>query len=605
MRLRQSWRKLVGILSITALVCPAPLAFAASPLTRAEYEDCQARDETGLRSAITAISSQALKSGVKTVDYRALVAEEWRKSGLDEIIDKRVDIAIAEVRSETAWSELLQSLANADASQKLATTVAERVYRSEPVKAGIEAMAAGVASEVGETIEYASADTTSPLLDCLKAFLGPRYGAAIAEAVAGDANKSLALDPESGSGDVTAGSVLKQSGGGIAGATILIVRRQLANIATRVGQRLVGSVLSRLVSVAAGGIGLVLIAKDIWELRSGVLPIIAAEMKSKDTKLKVQEEIASSLSSQIDEHLVEIATASADHLIEVWQTFKRAHAVVLKIAETDPAFRTFLDGVKPEALVRLDEIVSLLIAGEGEPSVLKRLGDGSLNSAVHQMPDGGMTIARDTKSVAEALQWTAIAGSDLPVVLDLELHRRAKPESFTSASLRKLLALGDRSAIQRLAATPAAARETLFSLEPGQLASLSRNLSEDELNALAGYLTGLAEKPREQVLSAIAADPIKMRVLASASVREAIVASADQSAAAEMMLRTSPAFSPKEMYGDAVAAWQGRISPSLVWRKHPAGVAALALFLLLLAVWLSRLFRSRPDQPGPKNAGSA
>jgi hypothetical protein len=605
MILRRSWRTLVGAVSITALTCPALPVYAAPPLSRSDYEDCQARDETGLKSAIAGISAAALKSGVKSVDYRALVAEQWRKSGLDEIIDKRVDIAVEEVRSETSWSDLLQTLANAEASQKLATAVAERVYRSEPVKAAIETMAAGVAGEVGETIEYASADSTSPLLDCLKAFLGPRYGSAIAEAVAGDANKSLALDPETGSGDVTAGSVLKQSGGGIAGATILVVRRQLANIAARVGQRLVGSVLSRLVSVAAGGVGLVLIAKDIWELRNGVLPIIATEMKSKDTKQKVQDEIATGLSSQIDEHLVEIANASADHLIEVWRSYKRAHAVVLKIAESDAGFRTFLDSVKPDALVRLDEIVALLIAGGGEASVLKRLNDGSLNAAVHQMPDGAMTIARDTKSVADALNWTALAGADLPTVLDLELHRRAQPGGFTEGSLRKLLALGDRTAIQRLAATPAAARETLFSLEPGRLASLSKNLSEDELSALAGYLTGLAEKPRQEVLAAVASDPTKMRVLASTSVRDAIVASADQSAAAAMILRSSPAFSPGEFYRDSVAAWNGRISPSLIWRKHPVGVGASLLFALLSMVWLSRLFRTKPKNGGPTGAGAA
>ena len=137
----------------------------------------------------------------------------------------------------------------------------------------------------------------------------------------------LGVDPSKGSGDVSAGAVLKQSGGGIAGATILVVRRQMANLATRVGQRLVGSVLSRLVSVAAGGIGLVLIAKDIWEFRNGVLPIIASEMKSKATKEKVQDEIATTISEQINEHVKEIAVASADHVVEVWQSFKRAHAL--------------------------------------------------------------------------------------------------------------------------------------------------------------------------------------------------------------------------------------------------------------------------------------
>lgn len=594
-------RVLSAAIGLSLPFASAPPALAAAQLSRAQYEECQARDEAGLKSAISAVSAEALKNGVKSVDFKALVAEQWRKSGLDEVIDKRVDVAIEEVRTETSWSELLESLAKAETSQKLATTVAERVYRSDAVKAAIESMAAGVANEVGETIEFASADASSPLLECLKAFLGPRYGSAIAEAVAGDANKSMALDPQQGAGEVSVGAVLKESGGGIAGATLLVVRRQLANLATRVGQRLVGSVLSRLVSVAAGGVGLVLIAKDIWELRNGVLPIIATEMKSKATKEKVQEEIATSLSQQINDHLGDIAAASADHVVEVWQTFKRAHALVLRIADSNDGFRTFLNAVKPDALVRLDEIVALIVAAEGENSVIKWLDDGSLNVAVHQMPEPAMGIARDTKSVAEALDWTALAGGDLTTVLDLELHRRAKAADFTATSFRQLLALSDRTAIQRLAAAPREARETLLALGTANLAALAKSLSDEELGSLAGYLSGLAEAPRARVLSAIAADPARMRVLASTSVRSAIISSADQSAAADMMLRDS-GVSPRQFYDDAAAAWNGRINPWLIWHKHSIGVVGVLLIFALLVAWLGRLFRPRPTDHPPASA---
>ena len=69
--------------------------------------------------------------------------------------------------------------------------------------------------------------------------------------------------------------MLVEGSEGIAGTVVLVVRRQLANMAARIGQRVVGSILSRLVSVVAGGVGLVLIAKDIWDFRHGVLPIVA------------------------------------------------------------------------------------------------------------------------------------------------------------------------------------------------------------------------------------------------------------------------------------------------------------------------------------------
>ena len=178
-----------------------------------------------------------------------IVDAQWRERNLDQIIDNRVDIAVTEITNETSWTDRLKTLADNEKAQQLATAVAERVYRSDAVKTAIADLASGVAKEVGKSIEFASTDATNTLLQCLKAFVGPRYGGAVANVLAGDASRSVNVDPNKASGKVSAGSVLNESTGGLAGATILIVRRQLANLAQRVGQRIVGSVLSRVVSV--------------------------------------------------------------------------------------------------------------------------------------------------------------------------------------------------------------------------------------------------------------------------------------------------------------------------------------------------------------------
>ena len=542
------FRTLVSFVATAAMLNAqvVPLAGAAE-LSRADYENCASRDEEGLGASLTTISSDALKAGLGKVDYPALVADAWRKHSVDEIIDKRVDIAVEEVKAESSWAELLKSITNTEASQKLATEVAERVYRSTPVTEAIDALAQDVARSVGTSMEAASSEAAGPVLACLKAFIGPRYGTAIAEAVAGDAGKDLAVDPQKGAGEPTAGAVLKQSGGGIAGATILIVRRQLANIAKRVGQRIVGSVLSRLVSVAAGGIGLVLIAKDIWEFRNGVLPIIATEMKAKETKEKVRQEIASTIGTQIGEHVKDIAAASATHIMDIWKEFKRAHAIVLRLAESDGAFRAFVDGVAPAKMARLDEIVGLVVSEEGESSIKTRLDNGSLNEAIHTMPEEAVTIARETRSVTKALAWAGIAGERIGAILEYDIHKRASPGDFTRQALERVLALGDRTAVTRMAALPAKAREALFTLEGNDLNVLARNLSETELTTLASYLEGLDKGPRERVLRAVATSPSKMQILARDRVRDAILSSQDQSAAVAMMLETTAAFSPAHL----------------------------------------------------------
>lgn len=564
-------------------------AFAAEALTKSEYEACQAREEPAFHAAIEAISIRALKTGIANVDFRAIVGDEWRRGGLDEIVDNRVDLAVEEVRQETSWANLLESLASQQKAQDLATAVAERVYRSDAMKTALETLAIGVGKEIGKQIQFASEDAAEPTLACLKAFVGARYGTTVARAVAGDANKGNAFDPDSATAQVSPGAVLRQSGAGIAGAAILIMRRQLANMARRVGQRIVGAVLARVVSVVAGGVGLVLIAKDIWDLRHGVLPIIATEMKSEDSKEKVQDELAKMFAEQISAHVNEIGAATADRVVDVWREFRNAHAQALELAARDDQFKSFIDTQPPEKLARLDEVVSLVIASEGKAGLLKRLNDGTLNEAVNELPAPALQIARETRSIDAGLRWYALAGDQLVQVVDLDIYRRTTPDKLTKASLQRILALNDRLAITRLVGIDRDARNTLFELPPAELTSLARSLTEDELATLARYLTGLRKEPRERVLRTVAADPTKMQSLSSERVRIAVVASADQTAAVSMMLRQDATLNPKAIVEDVGLVTGGRVSPILLWEKHPVVIVAGLVVVLILLLMLRRL----------------
>lgn len=592
---RAAGRVLVTAVLVAAQVSPLLIALpaVAQPgFNRAELATCEAQDEAGFRAAIEQITVKALQTGVATIDYKALVADEWRKGGLDDVIDKRVDLAVAEVRAETSWGGLLSSLADTEQAQKLAVAVAERTYRADAVKSGIEALATGVGQGVGKSIELATIDAAAPALMCLQAFLGPRYGSTVSRTVVANAGKEFGLDPSKGGADVTPGAVIKQSSGGITGAALLLVRGQLANLAQRVGQRLVGSVLSRLVSVAAGGVGLVLIAKDIWELRHGVMPIIAAEMKAPGNKAKVRDELAKTIQEQIGEHVKEIGAKSADRVVEIWQEFRRNHAKVLDLAERNEPFKRFVNSVTGDGLGRLSEVVGLLLPAEGEAGVLRRLDDGSLNEAVNVLPALAMEIARDTRSIETAIKWNALSGASLGGVIDHQLHKRSAPEAFTTGSLGRLLSVGDRASIARLGGLDRQARDTLFALDTAELKSLAKNLSEAELGTLARYLTGLQQAPRERVLRAVAATPGVMQLLASGTVRDAIIASRDQTAAVDMMLR-APGFDPVTTLADAKLVIDGRVSPVLVLDKHPVVAGLAALFGVVLMLFVLRLFRPR------------
>lgn len=566
------------------------------PMTRADYEACQARDEAGFRLAVSNLTRKGLEKGLATVNTKAIVADEWRKQNLDDLIDKLVDKAEAEVRNESSWTSLLQSLASKDKAQELATAVTDRVYRSEDMRKAIESMATGVGREIGKSIEIAVIETAEPATQCIQAFLGPRYGRTIARVVATGAGKEYQVDASKGAATVSTGRIIIEGSEGITGTVVLVLRRQLANMAARIGQRVVGAVLSRLVSVVAGGIGIVLIAKDIWDFRNGVLPIIADEMKAKATKEKVREELASSITDQIGESVRDISDKTAERVVEIWTEFRRAHAKVVDLADKHEPFKRYLDAVAPADLSRLDEIVNLILVSEGEAGVLRRLDDGSLNQAVTALPAPALEIAREARSLDAALAWLAVAGPALPKVVDYELFRRAKPEAFSKASLARILDLDDRLAVTRVAAVPAALRDTLLDqLQPAELKTLARALDERQLESLAGYLTGLEKEPSQRVLRAVALAPARMQELARPGVRESIAASPDQAAAVALMLETHVMPGPMLLYEHVRLVTDGRISPMLLWYKDPVALSAVLVAALVLLLMLKRLiFGVRP-----------
>ncbi len=587
-------RSLVSLTVCVALAStPAPLPAAAAPISRTDYEACQKADEASFKTAIEAVVDASLASGLAKFDYKSAVEAEWRKQGLDDVLSKRVDIAVEEVKAGTSWSGLAKSLVSQEKAQELATEVAERVYTSDAMKQAVEGLAAGIGKDLGKTLELASQDAAGPALECLRVFLGPRYGSTVAGVVATDVEHDFKTRHRKGRCcriDRRRAQELERRHHG---AAILLVRRQLANLATRLSQRLVGSVLSRLVSVVAGGVGLVLIAKDIWDLRNGVLPIIADEMKSDATKENVRAELAKSLSEQISEHGHDIAAKSAEHIIEVWQGFRAAHQKALDIAERNAEFRQFIDTLKPDQLMRLDEVTQLVLASDGEAGILARLKDGSLNEAVRFLGEPAMSIARETRSIDQALGWSGLASDQIDKIVEHEIYRLAKPQDFTRQTLGKLLALEDHVAITRLAALTPEARTSLIETGSVDVRALAKNFSTAELGTLASYLTGLSEQPREKVLKAVAETPGKMRILAAGRVRDAVIQSADQTAAVDLMLRDGGG-DVTLIAHDFQAAWEGQISPVLIWEKHSFLVMAAGFIALLFLLMLRRLFSGRP-----------
>jgi hypothetical protein len=290
-------------------------------------------------------------------------------------------------------------------------------------------------------------------------------------------------------------------------------------------------------------------------------------------------------------------------VVEIWREFQRAHAKVVDLADRNGDFRAFIDLATPEQLPRIDEIVGLVAGVEGDAGVLKRLESGSLQRAVTALTPAGLDITRDTRSIDTALAWTDLAGAKLPEVVQLGLHKRANPADITRTELQRILGLGDGVAITRLVAVKPDVRRVLLQLEDGPLKGLARALDEPQLLSLSGYLTGLQPAVAAQVLQAVAGEPGRMQVLGLDRVRNAILASRDQAAAVDMMLKTGALLEPESVARDVRLVIDGRVSGLLLWDKHPSAVALAAAGAILILLMFNRLLFGRRRRPAVVKAG--
>ena len=492
--------------------------------------------------------------------------------------------------------QLWQTLASQQKARELATTAAERVYRSDAMKKALEGVATGIGKEIGKRIELATVDTAGPATQCVQAFLGPRYGATIARIVATGTGREYGVDPVKGTAQVSTGQVIVEGTDALAGTVVLLVRRQLANMASRIGQRVVGSILGRLVSMVAGGVGLVLIAKDIWDFRHGVLPIIGTEMKSKETKDKVREELAKSVSEQIGESIKDISDKTADRVVEIWLEFRRAHAKVVELADRRGGLQALpghREARRPAQARR----------GRGAGAGQRRRGrhhpaPRQRHAAPRrQRPADGRHRDRPRDAIAGG--GAAVVGrgrrQPRPRWSSSRSIGSAKPDTFTKASLQRCWALQDRVAVIRLAALQPAARDALFELPANELKGLARTLDETQLDSLSRYLTGLDKSSALRVLQVVGQNPTRMAELGKPSVRDAILSSSDQAAALGMMLQATSVPDPTVLLAHAQLVLDGRVSPMLLWEKHAVWLAAAVVLSLALLMMLKRLvFGTRP-----------
>jgi hypothetical protein len=109
-------------------------------------------------------------------------------------------------------------------------------------------------------------------------------------------------------------------------------------------------------------------------------------------------------------------------------------------------------------------------------------------------------------------------------------------------------------------------------------------------------MTRLERSASQRVLRVVAQTPARMQSLGAPAVRDAVLASRDQQAAVALMLRSDFGLDPRVTADDFQLVFDGKVSPILLWHKHPVAIVTLALSALIALLMLKRLLFGRRRQ---------
>ena len=576
--------------AVAGLLIQAPRIALAEPAPVVTIDECRALDDADVHNRIRELATTSFKTELTAIDYPALVNKYWVKADVGARIDREVDAAIAAVRADSSWPDRAYSTISKTAAGRYAAAVADKTYNSEGFKAALNELATGVAKDAGAQIEAATAKVSNPIVACVQTALQSRYGGAVAQVFVQESQKNLEARAEQPAVKIGTADLVLNNAGSISGIVLIVTRRIIASLVESIGSRIAGVVASRIVSSVAGLVGLALIAKDIYEAGEGVFPIVAGQMKSDETKTVIKDEIGKTIQADITQQVGNIAQETSDRIYSVWLDFKQKYKLLLALSEKNAAFADVLKNARLDQVGKLGQIVEILHGSEGENRIFERAADGSLTRALLDLNDAGLAIAAERKSLADGLRWTAVAGQDLPRVVDTGIYRWLSPDGLSHETLGKLLAFDDRIALGRIAKLTPEQRELILSLPGGQMRDFARKLSDPQLAAFADYQRRLEPAAARALMRAVIETPSVMQELSGEGLQRAIYNSRDQLAALNMVIHADATLlSYGRIVKDAELVRNGDVGYRVFWERYWPSLALAGFLVLLLLSWLRRL----------------
>ncbi len=589
------------LLSFSIVFSTVPLSFGQQATPRTV--NCNVTSEADFRFGLEAILNDVIGDSLKDVDYKGIVDKSWEKNDVSKLITRLVKKKAKQLRRDKTIYQLVTTLGSSEARTNFAQEFAEGVFGSEEFKNVIGLIANDVGLAISSRLDAITTKAEGPVANCIRKFIGSRYGETIAVLVSRQTQNKIAIDPSKSRSTAGVTDILSQSSGGLTGALMIVLRRAIVDrLSVWLGRRLIGTIVTRAVGAVVGIVGWVLIAKELWDLRLGILPILRKELKSEKTKEEVKAELIKGLDEELSKALKGVPTEVAASIFNIWSDFKMKNEKVLELARKHQKFKNLLEELHSsdekkslELLRKTNNIVNLLLETEREEGFLKALDNGSLQRAILELSETAVKIAVDRKSLPQAFGWTKAAPGRLQDVYRIGLHRYSKPEEYDEKKIGKLLSLRNELQIKRIASLKAEERDILFQLPQDQLQDFLENLTVDQLSSLSFYIDKLEPDVSLSFIRGILIEPEKMKLFSRGYVRTGILSSGDQRVAIRYMLRPNSTLNLFQLPEDIRLAANGQLHPLLLWSKEPVTltVGALIALFIFLRIW-RLIFGRRP-----------
>lgn len=585
-------------LVLTLLLSSVP-AYAAPAGQEPSLQDCSAVAEETLQSELNVVTQQVFAAALAAVDLDRIVDRQWVTLEMDKAVDEAVDLAIARVQSETdLWNKFLSGWAP-DKAKELTLAVANYSFDAPAFRTKMDELSAAVSQDVADQLALASAESVSAALYCLQTFIGRNYSKALVNAfeerVQLATSSASLVNSEEVSPDILQMIGEHQMALGGVGVIIAaqITRKIVTSLAQRISQRVAGRIVGRvlgragstIIPIAGWIVGTGMIVYDLYEGRSGALPQIQASIKSQSVKAGIRSEIASSIRPELEAELPTLARSIANDLFAEWRNVKRNIRQVIELSAQDPQFGAILNNLQTsEQVAQLVDLVGIVTAAGGQDALNTAIADGSLEQ-VANLPASAVTLVEANGSLQSAINWHEAVGARLNDVVALEIYKTFTPETVDLEQLDQLLALGDKTAVARLAVLAPEQSTVLLGLPTENLVLLASQRTPDELAWLAETLPALDNAQANALVARILSQPAVVAPLRQLGDIQQVIASGNLDGAITFV---TGAKDPATYWIDAGSVVAGAVSPQLFAAKHGqwptvgAGAALLLMFLIAL-----------------------